>query len=52
MPRADWDFIGNIPVPVPVRTEQRGIANYLDLETARLDALVAAKERLLGATAI
>ena len=31
--------------PLPV---QRVIANYLDRETARLDALVTAKERLLG----
>ena len=28
--------------------QQRAIADYLDRETARLDALVAAKERVLG----
>jgi len=48
MPRADWDFIGNMAVPVPRIPQQRAIANYLDRETARLDALVAAKERVLG----
>ena len=48
MPRADWDFIGNVPVPVPEWSRQRAIADYLDRETARLDALVAAKERVLG----
>ena len=47
MPRAEWDFIGNMPVPVPDPDTQRVIADYLDRETARLDALVAAKERLL-----
>ena len=47
MPRAEWDVIGNMPVPVPDPDTQRAIANYLDHETARLDALVAAKERLL-----
>ncbi|MGV8081749.1 MAG: restriction endonuclease subunit S [Syntrophales bacterium] len=47
MPRADWDFIGNIPIPVPSIPQQRAIANYLDRETARIDALIAAKERLL-----
>ena len=47
MPRADWDFIGNMPVPVPDADTQRNIADHLDRETARLDALVAAKERLL-----
>ena len=48
MPRADWDFIGNLPVPVPEWSRQRAIADYLDHETARLDVLVAAKERVLG----
>jgi type I restriction enzyme S subunit len=48
MPRADWDFIGNMSVPVPEWAKQVAIADYLDRETARLDALVAAKERVLG----
>ena len=48
MPRADWDFIGDMPIPVPDWPKQRTIADYLDRETARLDALVAAKERVLG----
>ena len=46
MPRADWDFIGNMSVPIPEWRKQRAIADYLDRETARLDALVAEKERL------
>ena len=47
MPRAEWDFIGNLPVPVPDPDTQRAIADYLDRETARIDALTAAKRRLL-----
>lgn len=47
MPRADWDFIGNMSVPIPEWRKQCAIANYLDRETTRLDALVAEKERLL-----
>jgi type I restriction enzyme, S subunit len=47
MPRADWDLIGSVSVPVPPLAEQRVIAKYLDQETGRLDALVAAKERWL-----
>ena len=47
MPRAEWDFIGKIPVPFPKWDRQCAIADYLDLETARLDALVAANERVL-----
>jgi len=45
MPRASWDFIGNLPVLVPPRDEQRAIAAFLDRETARIDALIEKKER-------
>jgi type I restriction enzyme, S subunit len=34
--------------PAPPRRQQRAIADYLDRETARLDSLVAAKERVLA----
>lgn len=37
----------NLLVPVPPLAQQRAIADYLDRETAQLDALVTAKERLL-----
>ena len=39
--------IGAATVPVPPLPQQRAIAEYLDRETTRLDALVAAKERVL-----
>lgn len=39
MPRADWQFIGNMNFPLPPICEQRAIADYLDRETGRLDAL-------------
>lgn len=42
------DTISALRVPIPPLKEQRAIADYLDRETARLDALVAAKERVLG----
>ena len=48
MPRAEWEFIGNMSVPVPERSRQCLIADYLDRETARLDALIAAKEHAFG----
>ncbi len=35
-------------VPVPPLPQQRAIADYLDSETSRLDALISAKERLLA----
>jgi len=40
MPRANWDFIGNLPALVPPPDEQRAIASFLDRETARIDALI------------
>ena len=42
------DAIPRIRIPLPVLPQQRAIADYLDRETARLDALVVAKERVLG----
>lgn len=39
--------LANIPIFVPPIAEQQAIADYLDRETARIDSLIAAKERLL-----
>jgi type I restriction enzyme S subunit len=44
IPKSD---IGAATLPIPPLPVQRAIADYLDRETARLDALVAAKERVL-----
>lgn len=41
-----YDF-GGIPIPVPPLPTQRAIADYLDRETARIDALIAAKQRMV-----
>ena len=38
---------GDLPIPVPPLSEQRAIAAFLDRETAKIDALVAKKERLI-----
>ena len=40
-------FVTNLKHPIPPLPEQRGIAAFLDRETARIDALVARKERLI-----
>jgi restriction endonuclease S subunit len=40
MPRASWEFIGNLPTLVPSQDEQRAIAAFLDRETARIDTLI------------
>jgi type I restriction enzyme S subunit len=45
IPKAD---IGTATLPVPPLPVQHAIADYLDRETGRLDALVTAKERVLA----
>ncbi|MHB8708000.1 MAG: restriction endonuclease subunit S [Desulfuromonadales bacterium] len=47
MPRASWDFIGNLPALLPTPDEQAAIASFLDRETARIDVLIAKKQRLI-----
>jgi type I restriction enzyme S subunit len=46
-PAINSSDLADIEIPVPPLLLQPVIADYLDRETARLDALVAAKERLL-----
>lgn len=48
MPRADWDIIRDVPIYVPPLATQRAIATFLDRETAKIDALVDAEQRLLA----
>lgn len=48
MPRAEWGFIGNLKSPLPPRSQQTAIADFLDRETARIDGLIAKEERLLA----
>ena len=40
--------IGSMALPVPPTEVQKAIARFLDHETSDIDALIAAKERLLG----
>ena len=42
------EFLANMRIGVPPLPQQRAIADYLDRETARLDALVAANERVFN----
>jgi len=45
--RVPESFITNLKHPIPPSHEQRAIAAFLDRETARIDALVVKKERLI-----
>ncbi len=46
-PNLSQDLLRSVRVPTPTVPEQRTIATFLDRETARIDALVAKKERLV-----
>jgi type I restriction enzyme S subunit len=47
LPIVDQEEIGHLPLAVPPASEQEAIAAFLDRETARIDGLVAKKERLI-----
>lgn len=47
-PGISVEVIENLPIPVPPEPEQEAIAAFLDRETARIDALIAEKERMLA----
>ncbi len=45
--RLYFDQLGQLPMPFPPKEEQTAIANFLDVETAKIDALVAEQRRLI-----
>ncbi len=47
MPRANWDFIGNLSLLIPAIKEQRQIARFLDHKTAQIDRLIEKKQELI-----
>ena len=47
MPRTSWEKVGEYRPWVPSRSEQRAVADYLDIETGRIDALISKKRRMI-----
>jgi type I restriction enzyme S subunit len=47
MPRASWDFMGSLLVPLAPPAEQQSIASFLDRETGRIDSLIVKNNRLI-----
>ena len=47
MPRANWEFISNLKLPLPNFREQQSISKFLDRETSRIDALIEKKQKLI-----
>ena len=45
--RVPESFIGNYLAPLPSKVEQQRIVSFLDRETARIDALIGHKQRLI-----
>ncbi|STP14181.1 restriction modification system DNA specificity domain-containing protein [Helicobacter mustelae] len=40
MPRANWDFIGNLKIPLPPLEEQKAIAEFLDKKIEEIDSII------------
>jgi type I restriction enzyme S subunit len=47
MPRASWDFIGNMSMLLPSLQEQTAIANFLDQQTTKIESMISAKTKLI-----
>jgi type I restriction enzyme S subunit len=48
MPRTSWEKVGAFCVPDVAPGRQRAVADFLDVETARIDALIAKKRSMIG----
>ena len=47
MPRTSWEKLGELRLVFPPLAEQRAIADFLDRETARIDAIIEKKRRVV-----
>jgi len=47
MPRTEWDTLKQIQIPAPRLEQQQQIADYLDHETAEIDAAIADQEKFM-----
>ncbi|MBD3777315.1 MAG: restriction endonuclease subunit S [Campylobacterales bacterium] len=45
MPRADWEGVGSVPIPVPPHDEQKLLVEAIGLETTRIDTLIEKTQR-------
>lgn len=47
MPRASWEFIGNMYVPYPPLSEQISIADFLDKKCSAIDSTISKKQQII-----
>ncbi|ELK0695267.1 restriction endonuclease subunit S [Campylobacter upsaliensis] len=45
MPRASWEFIGNLKIPLPPLHEQKEIAEFLDSKVAQINSVIEKTKR-------
>ena len=48
MPRADWQFCGNLPISLPPPAEQAAIVRFLDWANGRLERAIRAKRKVIA----
>ena len=48
MPRADWQFVGNLQINFPPPDEQTAIVRFLDHANRKIDGFIRAKRKLIG----
>jgi len=48
MPRAEWDFIGNMTFTIPPKPEQKQISDYLDSQTKLIDSQIESNQKLVS----
>ncbi|HOG02873.1 MAG TPA: restriction endonuclease subunit S [Accumulibacter sp.] len=48
MPRADWQFCGNLPFLLPTPAEQAAIVRFLDWANGRLERAIRAKRKVIA----
>ena len=48
MPRASWEHVGAMPLPLPPMVEQISITEFLEQETAKIDALIHEQKELIA----
>ena len=48
MPRADWQFCGNLPITLPPPAEQAAIVRFLDWANGRLERAIRAKRKVIA----
>jgi type I restriction enzyme S subunit len=48
MPRVNWDFVSNLPLPIPSNDEIDKITDYLDTKTTEIDKVILQKQKQLS----